>query len=159
MTSDEQQFNDAIAANPMDQATRLIYADWLDEQGRSDEADRQRQWVPAVTFLAEFTGERYNDENYDDDQRDRLPGPIKFRYSEVMAEIEYWKECVVKNGQPYRTRSGYDTIYDLCFSTNHAQDALYDEATRKEFWRHVEVITGVKAPPEIADQESYRCAC
>lgn len=37
--SDEEAFLAAIAADPADDARRLVYADWLDEQDRHDQAE------------------------------------------------------------------------------------------------------------------------
>ena len=34
----EPAFLDAIRANPQDEALRLIYADWLEEQGKSEQS-------------------------------------------------------------------------------------------------------------------------
>lgn len=39
MTSDEQAFLDAICANVADDAPRLVYADWLDQNGQSERAE------------------------------------------------------------------------------------------------------------------------
>lgn len=39
MTSDERAFLDAICEQPHDDTARLVYADWLTEQGRSDRAE------------------------------------------------------------------------------------------------------------------------
>ena len=44
---ERQAFLDAIAAGPWDdEVTRLVYADWLDEHGEHEEADRQRKHIP-----------------------------------------------------------------------------------------------------------------
>jgi uncharacterized protein (TIGR02996 family) len=42
--SDREAFLWALAANEYDKQTRLVYADWLDERGEHEEADRQRKW-------------------------------------------------------------------------------------------------------------------
>jgi uncharacterized protein (TIGR02996 family) len=42
VTMDERGFLKAIEENPDDTVTRLAYADWLEEQGRSYEAMKQR---------------------------------------------------------------------------------------------------------------------
>jgi uncharacterized protein (TIGR02996 family) len=55
-------FLNAIDAAPWDdELPRLVYADWLDEQGEHEEADRQRRYVPAERWLRGFA-ERLNDE-------------------------------------------------------------------------------------------------
>lgn len=63
--SEEATFLAAIAAAPDDDAVRLVYADWLDEQGDTDraefirlqfEAERHEEWTPARMDI----GERVN---------------------------------------------------------------------------------------------------
>jgi uncharacterized protein (TIGR02996 family) len=41
----------ALAQDEDDDATRLVYADWLDEHGDHEEADRQRRWPAARQWL------------------------------------------------------------------------------------------------------------
>lgn len=43
--SEEQAFGDAIIANPEDDTARLVFADWLEEHGRGDEARALREAV------------------------------------------------------------------------------------------------------------------
>lgn len=45
---EEQSFLDALKASPFDDTTRLVYADWLDEQGRHAEAEYLRLVVALV---------------------------------------------------------------------------------------------------------------
>lgn len=44
----EEQFRKSIEENPDDDFPRKVYADWLDEHGREDEACRVRGVVPDV---------------------------------------------------------------------------------------------------------------
>jgi uncharacterized protein (TIGR02996 family) len=39
-----QAFEDALKADPTDRASRMAYADWLDEHGSPDLADYHRRW-------------------------------------------------------------------------------------------------------------------
>ncbi len=41
----EQALRSAMFASPQDQMPRLIYADWLDEQGRFEEGERVRRYA------------------------------------------------------------------------------------------------------------------
>jgi uncharacterized protein (TIGR02996 family) len=61
MASDatEKQFLAAIKADPYDQATRLMFSDWLQEQGRCEQADQQRLLAAGRTL------EMYIYEDYD----------------------------------------------------------------------------------------------
>jgi uncharacterized protein (TIGR02996 family) len=44
----------ALAENEDDIATRMIFSDWLDEQGEHEEAARQRNWPAAKAWLVQF---------------------------------------------------------------------------------------------------------
>jgi uncharacterized protein (TIGR02996 family) len=59
----ETQFLDAIRANPDDDTARLVYADWLDEEGTTDQQRARSEWIRLVCFKqgsqgAKKTGER-----------------------------------------------------------------------------------------------------
>lgn len=50
----QRAFLKALAADEDDDATRLVYADWLDDHGEHEEADRHRRWPAAKTWLVKF---------------------------------------------------------------------------------------------------------
>ena len=52
--SEREAFLRAIAANEGDHLVRLVFADWLDEHGEHEEADRQRRWPEAKAWLDEL---------------------------------------------------------------------------------------------------------
>jgi uncharacterized protein (TIGR02996 family) len=52
--NDREAFLRALKKNEDDTATRIIFADWLDEHGEHEEADRQRQWPAAKGWLVQF---------------------------------------------------------------------------------------------------------
>ena len=49
--NEREAFLEAIAANQDDTLIRLVFADWLDEHGEPEEAERQRQWPEAKRRL------------------------------------------------------------------------------------------------------------
>lgn len=51
MLTKNEAFESAIAADPHDNATRLVYADWLEEQGDARHFE-QREWVKANRDIA-----------------------------------------------------------------------------------------------------------
>lgn len=53
----EQEFLQALRDSPADTSLKLVYADWLEEQGRVDEAMKYRSTCPYChsTMLHEFT--------------------------------------------------------------------------------------------------------
>lgn len=48
---EEAGFLKRLAAEPWDETCRVIYADWLDEQGRPEEAEKQRKSAPGYRAL------------------------------------------------------------------------------------------------------------
>jgi uncharacterized protein (TIGR02996 family) len=58
-TRTHDAWRSALAAAPRDDQLRLVYADWLDEQGRGEEAaterERARRW-PAESFARLYRG-------------------------------------------------------------------------------------------------------
>lgn len=46
MPVEQAAFMDALIDDPEDVTTRMIYADWLEENGLDQEAANQRKWTP-----------------------------------------------------------------------------------------------------------------
>jgi uncharacterized protein (TIGR02996 family) len=53
-------FLKALEENEGDINLRLVYADWLDDQGEHEEADRQRKWAAARDWLVKL-GQKVSD--------------------------------------------------------------------------------------------------
>jgi uncharacterized protein (TIGR02996 family) len=51
MGSEEQAFRAALDATPEDETARLVFADWLQEQGRDEDAASQRAMAPGYRVL------------------------------------------------------------------------------------------------------------
>ena len=62
--NERKAFLKLLAKNEDDTTTRLVYADWLDEHGEHEEADRQRKWPAAREWLVQFC----KDNNPPDDE-------------------------------------------------------------------------------------------
>jgi uncharacterized protein (TIGR02996 family) len=111
----KEDFLRVLAENEDDADLRLIFADWLDEQGEYEEADRQRGWLAAKQWLVRFARthstdwEEYTYDNLvsfgrrasaSDDQAARihLDEPM---WSALKENIdEFWKNWSVVTGLP-----------------------------------------------------------
>jgi uncharacterized protein (TIGR02996 family) len=129
-----------LAENEDDTTTRLVYADWLDERGEHEEADRQRKWPAAKEWLVKFCAA--NNPPSEDDLDEWY--------------ISY--ETLIGLGREAVERDGADK--DLWFSCGNNMtmcDALRSHAA--EFWKNWSIVTGIPVPPDAADKSGFSCAC
>jgi uncharacterized protein (TIGR02996 family) len=129
-------FLKALAENEDDTRVRFIYADWLDEHGEHEEADRQRKWPGAKEWLVRFCREN----NPSPDEEDPYEWVIS--YEEL---IELGREAV----------EGGDWF--SCGNNMTMCDAL--RANYREFWKNWSVVTGVPLPSDIEEVINFNCAC
>lgn len=125
-------FLKALKENEDDISTRLLYADWLDDQGEHEEADRQRKWPAAKAWLREFCGE-------EDDEADAY-------YLGVNALIR----------EARRALDDGSLIVD-CGANQAMCDRLRQDC--REFWLKVSVVTGLSLPERYAETSRFGCAC
>ncbi|MFO0850639.1 MAG: TIGR02996 domain-containing protein [Gemmataceae bacterium] len=137
---DRQVFLAQIDADPLNHLLRCVFADWLDDRGESDEADRQRQWVAAFEYLRENFMDCYVEFGAEEESRE----PTSF--ADTMKEIEYWQTSLIEDG-------------DICFADTESPEKLYDEADRNEFYRNLEIVTGTTITAVTRERASFRCAC
>lgn len=136
---DRQMFLKALSDNEDDTSTRLVYADWLEERGEHEEADRQRRWPAAKQWLLEFARGHFGwgrDAEESKDEADRMYTPY--------AMLMYFLECHV---------TGDRVLY---FYMPYKFDD-YSE----ELWKNFEIVSGRPAPTGQYRTKipPFRCAC
>jgi uncharacterized protein (TIGR02996 family) len=131
-------FLKALKENEDDISTRLVYSDWLDEQGEHEEADRQRKWLAAKAWLVRFC-------------RDYNPPDEPDSYERVIS----YAELVEMARQALAEDESGPVFY--CGNNMDMCDAL--SAHCRDFWQNWSVITGIPVPPDATENCSFRCAC
>src|SRR5262245_56077100 len=84
-----------LAENEDDTTTRLVYADWLDDHGEHEEADRQRKWPAAKEWFVRFC--QKNNPSPDDPDERIIPYKELIELGRGAVEQsdgkEYWFSC------------------------------------------------------------------
>lgn len=147
-----ETFLKTIEANEDDDNARHIFADWLDEQGEYDEAERQRKWCGAKRRLSDLATECGG--NMDDYGIDNEDG---FTYGAYHA---YTFTDMIRAG--YHTiQNGYGMVQ---MGTETARSVMDNARVRAQFWSDWEIITGDKRPTKKDDDDwfddaPFGCSC
>lgn len=145
----KQDFLKALKENEDDTTTRLVYADWLDERGQHEEADRQRKWPAAKAWLVKLSEEHMSPPDFDDSYSISITykGLIERgwwameQYFEDEIHDEYFEDKVVVS----------------CANNFQLCDDL--RVHRREFWQNWSIVTGMPLLENMEDKSSFSCAC
>jgi uncharacterized protein (TIGR02996 family) len=141
-----------IEEYPLDEVRRNVYADYLDELGEVEEANRQRAYLAAYAKLEKIAsdydyyprgpGRMVGDDDYEYD-----PAPEKDRHTFVMKLVVNWLE------KPEGNEPGYFYFY---FNTTEHPSS---DEEKTEFFDALEVVSGKKIAQEVRSASSFYCSC
>ncbi|HJZ56810.1 MAG TPA: TIGR02996 domain-containing protein [Gemmataceae bacterium] len=147
--AEREAFLAALAANEDDITTRLVYADWLDENGDHEEADRQRKWPAAKQWLVAFA-KRFSSEKEDAEQK--TPSYRTLTESDAYCIPITTFRMLIEMGH-YGLSAGYID----CANNDRLCDEL--RADDADFWKNWSIVTGVPLRDDPAGKMRYACAC
>ena len=138
--SDETAFLRAIESAPDDEAPHKVYADWLDEHDRPEEADWHRAWTTAAAKAArrwfrDFASR--HEKSYED-------GGTTYTAAEI-----------IEAGRDFLERGEYHTQFGMSL-----QDYMSSDDDRARFWQNWALATGTYVPAETAETGYvFSCTC
>ena len=135
--NERDAFLAALEKDEDDTTTRLVFADWLDERGEHEEADRMRKWPAAKEWLVRLC-EHNNSPDLEEE-----------------CIISY--EKLLELGRDAVQKADKEGGFGLWVSHNEEMGAALWANTR-EFWTNWSIVTGIPVPPD-ADQRTYVCTC
>jgi uncharacterized protein (TIGR02996 family) len=151
--SERKAFQDALAKDPYDWATRQVYADWLEENGHDDEAALQRRSTPDAIRKAHEVIIKY--------AADLSVSPWG-EDDNVLITVENVMRVAGKildnKGIPWTERES-DWWKDAIVRPSFHSDLESDTERAKEFWAAFEVITGRVVPDDTRDEIFVSCSC
>lgn len=159
MTPEETAFRRAIAAAPADEAPRKVFADWLDEHDRPEEAAWYRTWTTAAAaaareWLTAFAAGHDHDPAYylyRFAERETADPPGRVPVDDLIRAAREWYAAKARGDEwptPF-TQMGSASLRDFM------SESL---ANRRAFWRAWALATGTFVPAEIV-QTGYVFSC
>jgi uncharacterized protein (TIGR02996 family) len=140
LEKERRAFLAGLAENENDDQLRLIYADWLEDQGEIEEAERQRCWRAAKDWLEVFAAD--NSDEFE-----------QVTYEDL---IEIGQEAVadadMEGQEPWYSVS-CGNLENLCARFRDDLEA------RRNFWRNWSTVTGIDVLEHSAERSSFSCAC
>lgn len=134
-------FIKALEENEDDISTRMVYSDWLDENGEYEEADRMRKWQAAKQWLSDFAC-KY--------------GETCINYSLNQPYDEYQETSfkdIVKIGIDYVDSEGEDYFVQV------GREGLRNNFSQ-EYWKNWSIITGRPIPKiDGYGDNPFSCSC
>jgi len=122
----------AIAANEDDILVRLVFADWLDEHGEHEEAERQRKWSEAKKWL----------DNICKEHNAGCREGQEFTYDQL---LDFGRNASTMTNVIIEVFTDIPDSYNIV-------TAIRDQIP--EFWKAWSIVTGLPLSPNL-EQKSY----
>lgn len=152
---DEIRFINHLMIHWDDVATRTVYSDWLLDQDRVEESDRQRSWSESWEWLKEWT-KRINYSEY-------------ARNEDGTEKTDTSGDCVVLGKSETDPHTVYDVMEagyiistggEYCFGSDAGAEYFRgSEHSYREFMRHWAIVTGMPVEVDWDQPANVRCAC
>jgi uncharacterized protein (TIGR02996 family) len=161
---DRQIFIDLLAKDEDNNTTRLIYADWLEDNGFHEESERQRKWPDAKKWMLDIVEQGNADRYYEYEDLNPLTGEITKERYEGEWYIDY-PTLMQLAAEEYRERtkdskngewSGGD-FWGFHVGNNMTMQEVLG-TNRVKFWENWSILTG-HPMPKNPDDSFFRCAC
>ena len=145
--NERDHFLKALAANEDDTATRMLFAEWLDEQGEHEEADRQRKWPAAKAWLMKLS----------EDNKPTLRPDYGTSFYEFQMRSWLSYDQLIEWGREWLDEGKGVELYCHCGDSEWLCDEL--RISGELFWAHWSTVTGVALPPDLVAKSIYKCSC
>lgn len=176
--SEYDKFLEALAKNPDDTPLRLVFADWLDEQGEHEEADRHRKWPAAKDWFVRLCHEHNPPPEAPPDMDRVSPETLIERGEETIRDYLPVDRTDTPAAELRRLLAGgwdalkfgklddgdeleeWETSFEFCvFFGNNL--GLCDAARENvhAFWKNLSIVIGIPLPPTIEQKSWFACSC
>lgn len=170
--SEYDEFLEALQKHADDTSLRLVFADWLDERGEHEEADRHRQWPAAREWFVRLCHE-HNPPSEADAELDRISPEqlIEMGQEAIRGILSRGQYSLPEQSLRQMLVCGWDVLqqarlvepsenwtFSLSFGNNMDLRDAVDENIH-EFWKNWSIITGVPLPPGIEEKSRFTCGC
>lgn len=165
---EQEAFLRHIADNEEDESRRLIYADWLDENGMEDEATRQRKWKMARDWILSFA-KRWNFFDCTGSEGDfvvnwELPYDHPDKYNTIPGVVIPDKEIISRivaaaNSIPNDDSEwdGWEGLTAMGIDLHGAEELR--EGEEEKFWESLEIVTGTRYTENVRKEFGWSCSC
>lgn len=144
--NDEAMFREAMEAAPEECGPHLAFADWLDAQGRDDEAHYHRRWTPEVAWSEKWLADFAKDANLDYGKM--IKGVLRYAMT----------------GEPMPTGMNFEPgslMYGSLMYPDHPGDPRYGglplDDSANVFWGHVATALGIEIEESRRDADLFEC--